>query len=284
MRITKQDWIKIHYQQEDAGNLESIFSAIAGTYPLISGNLGVTFSGELNIFLASSNSEFGELTGWRLPPWVQGVAQPKANRIVLKSPRWSGTQVVLSKAAVHEFIHILIETDIGELPRWMNEGLCVLMSGEIYFNENALSSAALRGNFLKFSEIENVMGFDANDAALAYQQSFSAVRYLVQEFGWDGVRRIISYIKHGNNFEEAFHSALGLYDWEFELEWEQNRGKKHRFMFLKDLDYYLGFVFGPLVLLTGAWLWFLRRRTLRRWKAEEWYDNYNEDDYYPDEK
>lgn len=283
MRVIKRDWIKIHFQQEDFGNVENIFSSISKNYPLISNNLGVKFSGELNIYLASGNSEFGELTGWRLPPWVQGVALPKENIIVLKSPRWSGSQVDLSKAAIHEFIHILIETDIGSLPRWMNEGLCVLMSGEIYFNESALSSAALSGKFLKFDQIENVMSFNTTNAALAYQQSLSATRYLVQQFGWNGIRRIISNLKHGDNFEDAFFNALGLQNWEFELEWEQKRGKPHRWMFLKDLNYYLGYVFGPLVLLTGGWLWFRRRRTLKRWRTEEWYDNYP-DENYPDEE
>lgn len=276
MRVAQQGWVRIHYQEQDAANLPGIFSAVDASYPLISENLGVGFSGALNIYLASNNAEFGELTGWRLPPWAQGVAMPKRKMVVLKSPRWSGTQVDLGRAAVHEFVHILIEEDVGEIPLWLNEGLAVMLSGEIYFDEHALSGAALTGRFIPFDEIESVMKFNGLKAGLAYQQSLSAVRYLVLEFGWGGVRKIISGLREGESFEDAFMDATGLWPFEFEHEWTKDRGKIHRFSFLKDIHYFIGFIFGPLVLITGGWLWLRRRKTIRRWEEEERFNDYSD--------
>ena len=36
--------------------------------------------------------------------------------------------------------------------------------------------------------------------------------------------------------------------------------------------------------MAGAWLWFRRRKTVRRWNEEEYYDGYYEDDYPSDEE
>lgn len=266
----------MHYHPDDARNVDHIVQVISDSYELTTQNLGISFTGKLDIYLAHNGGEFGNLTGWQLKPWVQGVAYPGDNKIVLKSPRWSGSQVDLGRAAVHEFVHILLGNEIGRIPRWLNEGLAVMLSGEIYFDDKALVSASMRGKFLSFDQIEKMMSFNKVNAALGYQQSLSATQYFVSEFGWLTVQRLLSNIKSGMDFDEAFFQATGLYVWEFELEWEQNRGKMHKLTFLKDLDHYLSFVFGPLVLLAGLLLWLRRRRIKRRWAMEEKYDEMNE--------
>ena len=267
--LLQREWIVVRYHPDDSRMVEHIFQIVQSHYSLLRMNLGVEFTGTLDIYLAANGADFGRNTGWRLPPWVQAVAMPDENRVVLKSPRWSGSQIDLGRAAVHEFVHILIAREIGDIPRWLNEGLAVMLSGEIYFDDEAISAAALSGRLLSFGEIEEMMRFNGFKAALAYQQSLSAVQYLVSQFGWEAVRRITAEMRRGVNFEEAFENATGMQVWEFELEWEATRGRMHRLTLLKDLNQYIAYLFAPLALLAGLFLYLRRRRIRKRWEDEE---------------
>ena len=272
--VAQVDWVRIHYHQADDANVQQILEAVNFSYPRISENLGLKFTGEVDIYLSSQPAEFGELTDWKLPKWAQGVALTSKKTIVLKSPRYSGSTHDLSKAAVHEFVHILLANEVGWVPLWLNEGLAVMLSGEGYFNDRPLTSASITGRFIPFRDLERVLKFNWADAQLAYQQSLSATRYLVSEFGWEAMRSLLWGLQSGQKYDKAFMDATGLWPDEFENEWLKKMGGKFRYSALKDLDFYVGYIFVPLLFLGGFLMWFRRRRTLKRWAEEEQYYDY----------
>lgn len=267
----------IHFHPEDEKNVRIILETLDNVLPIVSLNLGLTLNSDFDIYLASRPAEFGELTGWRLPAWSQGVAQPQRRRVVLKSPRFSGSQVDLGRAAVHEFIHILLYHEAGYVPIWLNEGLAVMLSGEGYFNQMELPQAAFARRLISFEEMETVLKFSPAKANLAYQQALSATQYLVKEFGWEQVRVLMRNIRSGLPFDQAFRKATGLWPDEFENEWGDQMRSQYRFAFLKDLNHLLFMIFGPLVIIGGVLMWFRRRRTIRRWDMEEKYYDYDDD-------
>ncbi len=273
---TSEEWITVHHHQEDAENVQAILDAVYFTYPNISQNLGLQFTGHLNIYLASRPAEFGQLTGWKLPAWSQGVALTDRNVVVLKSPKYSGSRVDLAKAAVHEFVHILLSTDAGRIPLWLNEGLAVMLSGEGYFDDRPLTNASITGHFISFNQMEQVLKFDPASAQLAYQQALSAVRYLVAEFGWQAVAKILKGARSDQDFNRAFFDATGLWVDEFENEWLKKMGGKYKYSLLKDLNFLIGYLFIPLLLLGGLLAYIRRKRILRRWKEEEGYYEYGD--------
>jgi len=198
------------------------------------------------------------------------VAITSQNRVVLKSPKYSGTQVDLAKAAVHEFVHILLAKDVGRVPLWLNEGLAVMLSGEGYFEDMSLSKAAIAGKFIPFSQLEEVLKFDQQKAQLAYQQSLAGVQYLVGEFGWQRVSRLLLGIKAGTPYDRAFFEATGLWPDEFENEWLKNKGGMYKFYFLRDFSNVLWYTIVPILFLSAVVIaYFRHRRIKRRWKEEE---------------
>ncbi len=275
--LEDRGWIKLYYHRSDAANVKNIIEAVLSGRETLKSTLGLDFQGEFYIFLASKSAEFGELTGWRLPEWTQGVAVPQQRRVVLKSPKFSGTGFDLSKAAVHEFVHIVIAEEVGDVPLWFNEGLAVFLSGEGYFDQKTLDQAALGRKILAFEEMESVLRFDPLKAQLAYSQSLSAVQYLVVEFGPDVLRRIFNGLKSGEKFDRSFFQATGLWPDEFETEWGGKVQSDYRFAFLKDLTHYLSFVFGPLAVIGGFFLWYRKRRIVKRWEREEKHSDFSDD-------
>lgn len=275
----ERGWVRIHYHQADAGNVEAIIDAVNSGRLNIESMLGVEYRGRFDIYLASKSAEFGELTGWKLPGWTQGVALTEERIVVLKSPKFSGSAMDLAKAAQHEFIHIFLAEEVGRVPLWLNEGLAVFLSGEGYFDARTLHQASLGRKIISFREMESVLQFDPLKAQLAYSQALSAVQYLVAEFGTQALKKIFSGLSSGKNFDRAFFEATGLWPDEFENEWMDKVQSDYRFAFLKDLTYYLSFIFGPLAILSGVFLWYRRRKTILRWKEEERHSDYADFDY-----
>ncbi|MBC8204822.1 hypothetical protein ISS30_10175 [bacterium] len=273
----KQGYFTIYYHYEDFNNTRYILNTIAEHIPLLTGNTGLQINRGCEIYLSSKPAEFGELTGWRLPPWTQGVAIPQKRIIILKSPRFSGSKFDLGRAAVHEFVHILVYSEAGNIPLWLNEGLAVLLSGEGYFNSQELSHAVLMKKVVSFDEMEDVLRFESMKANLTYQQALSATQYLVKEFGWEAVQKIFSNMKQGESFQEAFFHSTGLWLDEFEAEWAKELHSQYRWAFLKDLDYLIFLLFGPIVLIGGFLMWRRRRRIIKQWEIEDRY--YDSEDY-----
>jgi hypothetical protein len=265
----RNNWATVHYHPPEASNVQAVFRTLDSAYPFITANLGLEFKGKLDIYIASRPAEFGELTDWKLPLWAQGVAFPAENRIVLKSPRFSGSQVDLGRAAIHEFVHLLLEAEVGSVPRWLNEGLAVLLSGEMYFDDRPLSRASFSGKFLPLQQIESVMDFESDRAQLAYQQSLSATRYLVAQFGWNTVKKLLDNLNRGLPYDKSFLNATGIWPDEFENEWLKTTGSSLKLSVLKDWDFYFGVIFVPLLLLGGIMMFFRHRKIKKRWQEEE---------------
>ena len=275
-QVARYSWITIYYHESDVENVEAILQAIDFSYPRISENLGLKFNGEVQIFLASKPAEFGQLTDWKLPGWAQGVALTDKNWIVLKSPKFSGSQHDLSKAAVHEFVHILLAQEVGWVPLWLNEGLAVMLSGEGYFDDRPLTNASITGKFIPFRDMEKVLKFNWTDAQLAYQQSLAATRYFVSEFGWQAMNSLLLGLKNDIRYDKAFMDATGLWPDEFENEWITEVGGSYRFSILKDLGFYVSYIFVPLLFLGGIVMWIRKKKTIRRWEEEDEYLDYED--------
>jgi len=274
--VSTEDWVSVHHHESDAANVKAILDAVYFSYPDISDKLGLKFNGALEIYLASRPAEYGELTEWKLPVWSQGVAFTDKKMVVLKSPRYSGSQIDLSKAAVHEFIHILIANEVGRIPLWLNEGLAVMLSGEGYFDDRSLTQASFTGKFISLKEMERVLNFSPGEAQLAYQQALAITRYFAAQFGWEAVQKFLWGVKAGDDWEHAFMQATGLWMDEFENEWLKKMGGKYKYSALKDWNFYFSYVFLPLLALGGLFAYFRRRRIVKQWKREEDYYDYGD--------
>ena len=69
------------------------------------------------------------------------------------------------------------------IPRWFDEGLAVYYSGERGLASSSLISKALLSNsIIPLEEIDEVLTFHKEKAQLAYQESFTAITFLIEEF------------------------------------------------------------------------------------------------------
>ena len=99
-----------HYHPQDSKNLPGVIRALNTEYPVIGERLGIEPLESASVFIAPTLQDFQQLSGAQLPMWVGGYAIPEAQMMVLKSPTFGQPIRDLNTTAVHELVHLQLES------------------------------------------------------------------------------------------------------------------------------------------------------------------------------
>jgi len=265
----KSDPFFVYYLENDIASAKSILNVLERVYPRMSHEIGCEIQESISVFLCNSREVYRYIVGKNFPKWSTGVALPSSNFVVMQTFP-TGTDPI--KIAVHELTHILLDNAVHQkpIPRWFNEGLAVFYSDEKEFASSSLISKALLTNsIIPLTDIDEVLSFHTSKAQLAYQESYLAVIFLIEKYGMEVIKKVVSALAAEETNDQAFLTSIGMDLWDFELEWYKYIKKKHRWHFLVDFESYL-WIFVLLLFVAGFII--IRRRnrkTIERWEHEE---------------
>ncbi len=166
----------------------------------------------LDIYIVNSENRFLELAGNAVPDWGAAVAIPYKKRIVIKSPLIIPGDQSLGELLAHEYTHIYLARRVNykEIPRWFNEGMAMYLSAEWGWQNNlSMSWNSVFGNTIPLKDIQNLNRFQTEKAALAYAESYLALKYFIDTYGVSGLNLFLDYIRAGHSFDESFRAATG---------------------------------------------------------------------------
>ncbi len=194
----------------------------------ISKTLGGSLNQPLNLWIYASDLDFHGSLAPGSYEWVGGEALPllhEASIVVLDS-----TDRTLARDMPHELTHLVFHQLIAQgitPPTWFDEGLAVynqiFREPELQARwEKALASQSL----LRLSQISDNFPANADQAYLAYAQSYYLLDYMYQTFG---KTRMIPLIKLINNpqttFDQDLKQALGVDELHLENQWRLSNGQ-----------------------------------------------------------
>lgn len=160
------------------------------------------------------------------------IALCKFNRLMMVSPQALARGYPWLDTLAHEYTHYVITRLAGDqVPVWFHEGLAKTeerrwreapSSNLTPLCEHLLGSALSRGQrLISFAEMSPSLGkLSAADAALAFAEVSSVIKYLQSEKGWTGVRAILEKMQHGASDSEAISSSTGTSFEEFQSRWK----------------------------------------------------------------
>ena len=148
-------------------------------------------------------------------------------------------QIIESSSPIDSWLYDVIPHEISHLyfdqvtynptvsiPVWLNEG--VAQYNEFVSHEWAyeqVQSAASQGGLITLSSLERGFGaYDTDRVYLAYYEALSAVSYLVDSYGEEGLSALLAVYKDGITTEDAFFTAIGVSATQFELDWAASLG------------------------------------------------------------
>lgn len=268
-----------HFTGQDERIVHDLDAELRKIVPPIEQKLGVRLAKRVRIDLTLSREQFQQKTRGSVPNWAGGVANPSQNWIVVKAPLFFGQGVPLEVLTAHEISHLLVYEAAGDdyVPRWFNEGLCQILAGESRSGSLArLSRAAASDRLIGLPRVDQVLSFNSQMADLAYAEAHSAADRFVDQYGWETVRSLLTGVRNGKDFENAFEDATGVNYEVWQVEWMDFARERYRFWALLDIDNLIWMTV-VMIGIFGMTLAYIRqRRQLKRLMEEE--DDYPDND------
>jgi len=256
-----------------------IDSAVAqARYELIK-ILGDSLHYRPKIYIENNLQNFRNRIGSAVPDWGAAVAMPYKQMIVTKSPANFRLGKSLYELIKHEYTHLALEDRLNhtEPPRWLNEGLAMYIAFEWGWASNvALSQAVVFGTVIPLGEIEKMNRFPEGQARTAYAQSYMAVKYLLEQYGFDSFNILLDNIKNRQSIDTALMAATGSdYDG-FEKEYINYLQTKFNLLTIFiDMSYL--WLFLAIVVIIGFFLRFGKKK--KKYKEWDEYDKYHSTDF-----
>lgn len=230
--------------------------------------------GALRVVLAPTQAAFQEATGGVLAEAL-GVYIPRTRTIVLRSPRTrAGGEWDVRGVARHELAHGILDLAVQQpIPRWLNEGLAILVSGELSFlDDSNLAWLAFRERLIPLPLL--MATFPEGEQALgtAYAQAASFARFLLRRDGMTGLRRLLEEMAAGQDTPRAFTLTYGQSLASLEAAWQAELSGNFSWTALVTPITVLGGIGAPLAVIA-----FLRRRLESRRRMKAWPDESGDD-------
>lgn len=225
---------RIHFTPEDARVAERVRLLLDNQAPLP--GLPPNMPSDVQAILAHSPAAFDQATGGIVPEWRAGVAIPSANTLVM--PTGEGVRVVDGEGARtlrHEWAHLGLHAYLGDLrvPRWFNEGYAQWASGGFDANEAwRLRVLIAVGRAPSVDSLELRWPSGRNEAQVAYLLSASAVTYLLEAGGEQGLRIFLDRWRVARSFDDAFRETFGVTTGQFEEDWKRHVKRRYGWLFV----------------------------------------------------
>jgi hypothetical protein len=189
--------------------------------------------------------------------WVAGHASPELGVVMVSIKPGVEQSIELERQVPHELAHILLFRRIGanyaRLPAWLTEGMATM--AELYPNPDYASSlkiATENNSLLPLTDLCATFPPDTANAFLAYAESASFTRYLVDKYGTAKLSALASAYADGLDCEQGARQALNLSLSQLEVQWrESTLGENRSGVVAYNLFPYL--VLLGLVLLVPVW-------------------------------
>ena len=229
-QMLNSDRLALYWYQGDRAFGEALFDQANKTLDQLETEAGVQVEVPVKIFIYGSFSDLRDAIAVGSQDWTGGQAFTDQGVVVIGV---SPSDLTFGLAATpHELTHLVIhqatDNPYGDVPRWLDEGLAVYMSGELdagwrgYREEVADSAKADR--LMTLQTLSSSFPADSQQAGLAYAQSGSVVEFIIQNYGEDAMAELLDIFAEGALYDEALEQALGVDTWGLDTAWRDSVG------------------------------------------------------------
>lgn len=217
-----QGLVQVNWYNRPASFGQAVMNQASANIQRIGDDLGGRLNHPINLWIYQSSDDFKSA----LPPdeheWVGGIAFPRANAASIVVENLN--DITLQRDMPHELTHLVFHQLINQgitAPTWFDEGLAV--DHQLYHEPEmtlTLKDALARHTLLRLSPITSSFPADANQAYLAYAQSWNLVAYMYHTFGQSKMIALIKAMNQPqNDFDQDLQQALGLDQIHLENQW-----------------------------------------------------------------
>lgn len=268
MDMIKGQEVVVHFEKP----LRKVAREVIRLFPAVKEELENTFKTEINftpdVMLIKDRNTFQMIVS-NGP--VVAVAMPGKDRIIIDNSSMKRHPFTLKITLKHELCHLFLHQIVGrgKLPKWLNEGLAQWASdgiAEVIVDENKdlLKQAILSEQLISLEDMETTFPADRLSLLLSYQESKSIAEYMISEFGFNRILRVLNSLRRGSEINEAIYEGVSISLYELETNWHEHlRRKITWFSYLSQHLYQILFILAALLLTYGFIRVLIRKWTYR---------------------
>jgi hypothetical protein len=218
----------ITYDAEMKSDLAGdILSTLEDAYNSVGRDLMLFPTGRIPVILYT-RKDFRTVTEG--PDWSGGLYDGKIRLPIGGADQLSAR---LKGVLFHEYTHVVVqELTHGNCPTWLNEGLAELEGRKMYDHPlSELARVVKSGAYIPISRLEGgFTSLGSREAALAYQQSYSLVRFMVNAYGWPKIGELLQQLGTGRKTTDAMKKVMGDFGLDYEGvidEWRTQLKKEY---------------------------------------------------------
>jgi len=212
-RTLSSDRLALYWYRGDDSFGQALFDKATESLDSLSENTGVGVRHQVKVFIYGSHSDLLGAIAEGAKEWTGGQAFPDVGVVVIGvSP---GNLAWGKRAAAHELSHLVIhqvvDTPLGGLPRWLDEGLAMYTEGELEPSyQRTLDQAIRRERLITVRSLSSSFPADPDMAHLSYAQSHSLVEFIIEEYGREDMADLLRVFAEGAHYDDALQEVLGL--------------------------------------------------------------------------
>lgn len=214
----------------------AIFSRALVARDFLAGQLNIQDIRPLQIFVYASKQDFFTA----LPPfsaeWTGGRMFPDYGVIMINfAPENSDWGM---RATAHELSHAVLHAKIRgtlgdlSLPHWLDEGLAVYNETSDHAPDDQFDRlfqlAVLRNTLIPLRKLEQRFPPDSEQAQLAYGESYSVVKFMIEKYGAEKFAALLNIYEKGAAPDDGLLQVYGMNQDELENAWRGEIGARAR--------------------------------------------------------
>jgi Peptidase MA superfamily len=208
---------------------DSFQQAILDSAERTIGKLGESYHAQpdqpIRIWAYANRDDFYGALAPNSEPWIAGAAYPTLHLIQAVLPPGDLEEVarVVPHEISHQVLHQATDNPFNSPPQWFDEGLAVLSqeTGRDRFYTHALE-LALDGQVPPLRTLNGSFEYAREGAMADYSFSLSAVIYIIDTFGNEGMSKLVSTLPEGITYEAAIQKGLGISFDELDRRWRED--------------------------------------------------------------
>ena len=186
--------------------------------------LGVTETEPIDYFIYADRDAFYDVLGPAIRENVGGIALPEIRTLFANIAPSEVDDAWVGIVVPHELTHLVFGTATSnpyhDPPHWLNEGLAVYLSEGYSSSARAnVERTARAGEIMPLRALVGQFPTSAERFGLAYDESVSAIDYLIRTHGQEALVKLIRSYADGVSDDAAFDAALGVDVAGFEEGW-----------------------------------------------------------------
>ncbi len=217
-----QGMLQVNWYIRDQNFGQYVLAKASASIQKISHALGGGLNQPINLWVYASDQDFHGSLSPGSYEWVGGVALPllhEASIVVIDS-----SDPTLRRDMPHELTHLVFHELIVQgitPPTWFDEGLAVYNQDYREPELQArLDKALASQSLLRLSQISDGFPANADQAYLAYAQSYDLLKYMYKTFGQPRMVQLIKFINNPQQtFDQDLTQALGVDEIHLENQW-----------------------------------------------------------------